>query len=269
MRLIRTITTAAALTVALTTTGCTGPDTTTAPTTAATAASTTATTASPTPSPTDSPTPSPTTSTATAASSSPSTTKSAPAEATTTSSPGTALAALEALEVKGRAPKTGYDRDQFGPAWADTDRNGCDTRNDILQRDLQDISIRPGTRGCLVESGTLDDPFSGGAIDFVRGRGAEVDIDHLVALGDAWAKGARSWDEDTRRDFANDPLNLLAVDAGLNRQKGAADAATWLPPDSSFRCSYVTRQIEVKARYGLWVTQAEHDALARELERCP
>lgn len=181
---------------------------------------------------------------------------------------------LSSLEIRGRAPMTGYDRELFGPDWSDDVRvagghNGCDTRNDILQRDLQDISIRPGTRGCLVESGTLDDPFSGGAIDFVRGRGAEVDIDHLVALGDAWAKGARSWDEDTRRDFANDPLNLLAVDAGLNRQKGAADAATWLPPDNSFRCSYVTRQIEVKARYGLWVTQAEHDALARELERCP
>ena len=181
---------------------------------------------------------------------------------------------LASLEVKGRAPMTGYERELFGPAWSDNVRvagghNGCDTRNDILRRDMSDISVRPGTHGCLIESGTLRDPFSGEAIDFVRGRGAEVDVDHLVALGDAWAKGARSWDEETRRDFANDPLNLLAVDAGLNRQKGAADAASWLPPENSFRCTYVTRQIEVKAAYGLWVTQAEHDALARELARCP
>lgn len=190
--------------------------------------------------------------------------------------PGTSSSAerlLADLEVKGRAPMTGYDRDLFGPDWSDNVRvagghNGCDTRNDMLQRDLRDISLRPGTRDCLVESGTLADPFSGEVIDFVRGRGAEVDIDHLVALGDAWAKGAQSWDEATRRDFANDPANLLAVDAGLNRQKGAADAATWLPPNGSFRCDYVTRQVEVKATYGLWVTRAEHDALSRELARC-
>ena len=182
---------------------------------------------------------------------------------------------LATLEVKGRAPMTGYDRALFGQAWSDDvrvpgGRNGCDTRNDVLRRDLHDTAIRPGTHGCLVESGTLHDPYSGESLDFVRGeRSAEVQIDHVVALADAWQKGAQAWDDDTRRDFANDPLNLLAVDGSLNQQKGAGDAATWLPPNKAFRCHYATRIVEVKATYGLWVTQAEHDALARELMRCP
>lgn len=182
---------------------------------------------------------------------------------------------LDTLEVKGRAPMTGYDRALFGQAWSDDvrvpgGRNGCDTRNDILRRDLHDIVIRPGTHGCLVESGTLLDPYSGETLDFVRGpRSAEIQIDHVVALADAWQKGAQAWDEDTRRDFANDPANLLAVRGDLNQQKGAGDAATWLPPDTSFRCDYVSRIIGVKATYGLWVTEAEQEALSRELRRCP
>lgn len=182
---------------------------------------------------------------------------------------------LATLEVKGRAPMTGYDRALFGQAWSDDvrvpgGRNGCDTRNDVLRRDLHDTVIRPGTHGCLVESGTLLDPYSGEALEFVRGpRSAEIQIDHVVALADAWQKGAQAWDEDTRRDFANDPANLLAVRGDLNQQKGAGDAATWLPPDTSFRCDYVSRIIGVKATYGLWVTEAEQEALSRELMRCP
>ncbi|MDO5670042.1 MAG: HNH endonuclease family protein [Corynebacterium sp.] len=182
---------------------------------------------------------------------------------------------LDSLEVKGRASRSDYDRAEFGQAWSDDvrvdgGRNGCDTRNDILRRDLTDPVIRPGTHGCLVESGTLHDPYSGEILEFVRGeRSAEVQIDHIVALADAWQKGAQAWDEDTRRDFANDPLNLLAVDGSLNQQKGAGDAATWLPPNKAFRCDYATRIVEVKVTYGLWVTAAERDALARELMRCP
>ena len=182
---------------------------------------------------------------------------------------------LATLEVKGRAPMTGYDRALFGQAWSDNvrvpgGRSGCDTRNDVLRRDLHDTVIRPGTHGCLVESGTLLDPYSGETLEFVRGpRSAEIQIDHVVALADAWQKGAQAWDEDTRRDFANDPANLLAVRGDLNQQKGAGDAATWLPPDTSFRCDYVSRIIGVKATYGLWVTEAEQEALSRELMRCP
>lgn len=194
--------------------------------------------------------------------------------------PGVAVSAsdreaLEGLDIRGRAPMTGYDRDLFGSAWADDvsvefGHNGCDTRNDILRRDLTDLQIRPGTRDCLVEKGTLQDPFSAETINFVRGQTTSslVQIDHLVPLADAWQKGAQQWDEQTRKNFANDPDNLLAVKGTLNSQKGASDAATWLPPNQAFRCEYAKSIITVKDRYGIWVTQAESDALAVQLDTC-
>lgn len=184
---------------------------------------------------------------------------------------GTTLAALESLAVKGRAPKTGYDRGEFGPRWADVDHNGCDTRNDMLARDLESVTYRPGTNDCVVHDGVLDDPYTATEIHFLRGQGTseEVQIDHVVALADAWQKGAQQLDAATRAQFGNDPLNLLAVDGPANMQKGAGDAATWLPANRSFRCDYVGRQIAVKARYDLWVTSAEKDAMARVLDTCP
>ena len=179
---------------------------------------------------------------------------------------GTALAQLAGLEEKGRAPKTDYDRDLFG--WRDDmDRNGCDTRNDVLRRDLTAITLKGGTDGCVVQRGTLDSPYSGETIDFDRSD-STVDIDHVVALSDAWQTGAASWAEQTMREFANDPLNLLAVDSGLNRQKGDGDAATWLPPKKDYRCEYVARQIAVKDKYELWVKPAEADAMERVLDGC-
>ena len=191
--------------------------------------------------------------------------------AVTSASRTSALAALAAVEVKGRAPRTGYTRDQFGSGWVDTDRNGCDTRNDILARDLSAETFKAGTRNCVVLTGNLADPYSGRAIGFLRGQGTSeaVQIDHVVALSDAWQKGAQGLDVARRTAFANDPLNLLAVDGPLNMSKGDGDAATWLPPNKGFRCDYVARQIAVKAGYGLWVTQAEHDAMARVLADCP
>lgn len=183
----------------------------------------------------------------------------------------TALALLGTLEVKGRAPRTGYDRDLFGPRWADTDRNGCDTRNDTLRRDLTGVVLKPGTNGCVVLSGSFVEPYSGAHVDFVRGQGTSelVHIDHVVALSDAWQKGAQQWTPQRRLAFANDPLNLLAADGALNQQKGDGDAATWLPPNKAFRCAYVARQVAVKAKYGAWVTAAERDAVARVLSACP
>ncbi|KQB83833.1 HNH endonuclease family protein [Corynebacterium oculi] len=182
---------------------------------------------------------------------------------------------LESLAVKGRAPMTGYSREAFGQAWSDDvevagGHNGCDTRNDILRRDLDSVVLKPGTHECVVASGVLRDPYSGQVMDFVRGAETSraVQIDHVVALADAWVKGAQQWDEATRRNLANDPLNLLAVDGGLNAQKGAGDAATWLPPNVEFRCEYAQRQVAVKQRYGLWVTQAEKDALRGLLSQC-
>ncbi|MCD4527483.1 excalibur calcium-binding domain-containing protein [Nocardioides sp. cx-173] len=181
---------------------------------------------------------------------------------------GTAVAVLATLAVKGRAPMTGYDRDSFGPAWADTDRNGCDTRNDMLARDLTRVVYQQGTRGCVVVSGVLADPYTAATVDYVKGDGFLVDIDHVVALGNAWATGALRWSIRKRAALANDPLNLLPVDAGENRAKSDADAATWLPPSKAFRCDYVARQIAVKAKYELWVTAPEKAAMARVLTAC-
>lgn len=178
---------------------------------------------------------------------------------------------LETLEVKGRAPKTGYDRDQFGQRWADIDRNGCDTRNDILNRDLTDKTYEPGTRDCVVLTGTMISPYTSDLISFQRGEStsSEVQIDHVVALSDAWQKGAQQLSPGDRELFANDPLNLLAVDGRSNAQKGAGDAATWLPSQRSYRCTYVSRQVGVKAKYELWVTAAERDAILGVLSSCP
>jgi hypothetical protein len=183
---------------------------------------------------------------------------------------GSALAQLGTLAVKGRAPMTGYERERFGQAWADVDRNGCDTRNDILRRDLRDLVARPGTRECVIQSGRLTpDPYTGKDIAFERGGASEVDIDHVVALANAWVTGAQYWAEPKRIALANDRANLLAVDSSANRQKGAGDAATWLPARKSYRCAYVARQVAVKAKYDLWVTPAERDAIARVLGDCP
>ena len=185
--------------------------------------------------------------------------------------PGLATAVLETLPVKGRAPKTGYTRDQFGQAWADVDRNGCDTRNDILKRDLTDVVYKPGTRNCVVASGTLVDRYSGEVINFVRGNvsSMEVQIDHVVALSNAWQTGAFKLTADQRKALANDPLNLFAVKGRLNSQKGDGDAATWLPPLKSFRCAYVAQQIAVKTKYSLWVVAPEKAAMVAILAKCP
>jgi hypothetical protein len=185
------------------------------------------------------------------------------------------LETLNSLPIKGRAPKTGYERSLFGErwtddAWVDGGHNGCDTRNDILRRDLVDVVIKPGSNGCAVLSGVLNDPYTGTTVDFQRGPGssAEVQIDHIVALSEAWQTGAQGWDEMKRRNFANDPRNLQATQGWVNQEKGDGDAATWLPPNKAYRCTFVTRIVDVRAAYQMWVTQAERDAIARVLADC-
>ena len=184
----------------------------------------------------------------------------------TQAAPIDALVALNNLEVKGRAAKTGYARSQF-PHWSDPDRNGCDARNDTLKRDLTNITYKAGTRDCKVIAGQLLDPFSGKVITFSATK-VVIDIDHVVALSNAWQTGAAYFDKNKRSQIANDPLNLLAVDSKLNRQKGDGDAATWLPPSKAFRCEYVARQVAVKAKYGLWVTKPEKVAIDKILSTC-
>jgi hypothetical protein len=189
-----------------------------------------------------------------------------PAPAQTSNATGQAVDALSTLAVKGRAPKTGYERTQFGDGWRET--NGCDTRNIILSRDLHDVAANDK---CQVTSGVLNDPYTGKTIKFVRGSSssADVQIDHVVALSDAWQKGAQQLGGEQRENLANDPLELLAVDGPANQQKSDGDAATWLPSNKPFRCQYVARQIAVKKKYELWVTQAEKDAMVRVLTACP
>ncbi|MGH7158097.1 MAG: HNH endonuclease family protein [Candidatus Saccharimonadales bacterium] len=179
-----------------------------------------------------------------------------------------AAEALGSLAVKGRAPKTDYARSQFGKIW---EKAGyCDVRNYILARDLVNVKTVSDS-DCTVLEGDLTDPYTGETIHFVRGpsSSASVQIDHVVALSDAWQKGAQQMELPQRQKFANDPLNLLAVDGPANIKKGDSDAATWLPTNKPYRCRYVARQIAVKQTYNLWVTEAEHDAMTQVLKSCP
>jgi hypothetical protein len=183
---------------------------------------------------------------------------------------GSAEAALETLAVKGRAANDNYERTAFGQAWMDVDRNGCDTRNDILRRDLAGAQFTEGSR-CRVAAGQFHEPYTGAVVTFARGAESSkaVQIDHVVALGDAWQKGAQQLTPQQRQSLANDPLNLVAADGPANQEKSASDAASWLPKNRAFRCHYVARQISVKAAYALWVTQPEKDAMKRVLASCP
>ncbi len=147
-------------------------------------------------------------------------------------------------------------------------RNRCDTRDDILRRDLSRVRL---TGPCTVESGVLTDPYTGRTILFRRGRATSsaVQIDHLVPLGNAWVAGAATMAPALRKELANDPLNLVSVDGPTNEGKGDDDASRWLPPMVGYGCAYVARQIAVKAKYGLSVTGAEQTAMQRVLDECP
>ena len=185
------------------------------------------------------------------------------------------VALLETLPVKGRAPKTGYSRDQFGQAWSDDvdvefGHDGCDTRNNLLASRLTDVVFKEGKKQCVVLSGTLADPYTGKTINFVRGQDTStaVQIDHVVALSDSWQKGAQQLSLQERTNLANDPRNLIPVDGPTNAKKSDSDAASWLPPNKAYRCTYVSKQITVKSVYRLWVTQAEKDAMSAVLSAC-
>lgn len=184
------------------------------------------------------------------------------------SAPGTALAALDTLTVRDFGSNGDYKRALFGEAWDDVDKNGCDTRNDILARDIAGAKI---DSKCLVQTGSFNDPYTGKVIAFDRskGGGGGVDIDHIIPLSLAWKTGASEWDASKRLSFANDPLNLLASDSSENRKKGDKDASQYLPPNTSFHCEYVARQVTVRAKYGTWVTPAEKKAIYTVLQTCP
>ncbi len=186
--------------------------------------------------------------------------------ADTTGTEGTALASVAKLTVKGRASMTGYERSAYGDGWSSTD--GCSTREVILRRDLDVVTVA-WAGDCAVVAGTLRDPYTGTTERLSASSLRTVEIDHVVALGDSWQKGAQQWDPAKRVRFANDPLNLLVTTGSVNAIKGDGDTATWLPPNKSFRCAYVARQVSVKISYGVWVTAAEKDAMTRVLSSCP
>ena len=182
-----------------------------------------------------------------------------------------ALAELDAITVKGKAPMTGYDREGvFGSAWLDTDRNGCDQRNDVLDRDLMAKTYKPDTRDCVVLTGSLGDPYTGTTISFQRGQDTSgaVQIDHIYPLGMAWRQGAQQWTQEQRIAFANDFDNLIAVDGPANGRKGDSGPAAWLPPNRGYRCEYVIDFVEVTAKYDLSLPQPDVDAARRVLEGC-
>jgi len=181
-----------------------------------------------------------------------------------------AIHELGKLAVREWAAHAGYSRKQFLSSgnwnrWG----NGCNVREKILSRDLDEIIY--GDNGCTVMSGILLDPYTGNTIHFTRGvsTSSAVQIDHVVALSNAWATGAQNLDPAARNALANDDLNLLAVDGPANQQKSDSDASQWLPQNKGFRCIYVARQIAVKVKYTLWVTAAERDAMQGVLNSCP
>jgi hypothetical protein len=153
--------------------------------------------------------------------------------------------------------KTGYKRTAFGDAWADVDGNHCDTRNDVLARDLTNV-VR--TDNCNVASGVLQDHYTGKAIDFIRGK-SKVDIDHIVPLSYAFQQGAGDWNAAKRQALANDMDNLLAADASANRTKGDKGPSEWMPSNSSFRCDYGKKFAAVAVKYDLPITQADFNTI--------
>lgn len=177
-----------------------------------------------------------------------------------------AVDVLSELEVKGRAPKTGYSREEFYNGWPTVE--GCNLRQRIIKREFGDTAVLDG---CNVVAGEYDEPYTGEHKVFSKREEISkgVQIDHVVALSDAWQKGAQYKDKDTRYAIATDALNLLAVDSAANEKKSDGDAATWLPSNKKFRCQYVARQVSVKYKYGLWVTEAEKEAISRVLNNCP
>lgn len=179
---------------------------------------------------------------------------------------GAAVRLIEKVPTKGRGPRTGYSREEFGYAWADNAdgiplaRNGCDTRNDMLARDGKDLRYRSGSR-CVLVALTLEDPYTGKTIGWTKSRAAEVQIDHVMPLSYDWQMGAARWSRSKRVQIANDPLNLMPVDGPANSAKGDSGPATWLPPAKGIRCAYAVRFAQVALKYGLPVTAADKDAM--------
>ncbi len=188
--------------------------------------------------------------------------------ATSSAASGTALEALENLPLRTSGPATAYSRAGFGEGWTDVDGNGCDTGNDVLRRDLTAVTLKRGSRSCIVASGRLLDKYAARTAVF-RPETRSVAIDFVVPLADAWAGGASTWTAEQRTAFVNDPANLSAVQTATTAKKRSRDASGWLPSSVAYRCLYAARQIGVKTTYQLSVSAAERSTLRKVLAGCP
>lgn len=169
---------------------------------------------------------------------------------------------------------SGYSRAAFGPVWMDIDDNGCNQRDDVLLRDANLGSAHvQRQRACDhdVLAGRWVDPYSGAQLvftDLKDPRQAQaIQIDHVVPLAEAWVSGASSWSDRRRLRFANDLDGLVASSGPVNASKGAFDPAAWRPKED-FQCSYASRWIQVKHRWGLAVDESESRALVEMLGTC-
>lgn len=180
-----------------------------------------------------------------------------------------AEAAVATLRIVEPLPLDDYDRDFFGPAWQKLEPHPCDTRNEVLETWLTDLTMGENHE-CSVESGSFIDPYTGHYIEFFRGpeTSAEVHIDHVVALADAWRKGASQWSSSAAQAFANDPLNLIPTQGWVNEEKGADDAAEWMPHNEGFWCFFAVQQVLVKDKYDIGVSDAELAELESALGTC-
>lgn len=194
--------------------------------------------------------------------------------ATTVAQPG-----VSGLQVAERASVPGYQRGcgphqacVFGPAWSDDvdvagGHDGCDTRSDQLARQLQQVQIKPGTHGCVVQRGVLHDPYTGITVAYDRSvNGDQVQLDHVYPLAAAWDHGAANWSSGQRRNFANDPDNLIVTLARVNQSKGDRTPGEWMPPQG--QCRYAAAYATVAARYALTVSAADDRALQLALQAC-
>ncbi|WP_280696089.1 HNH endonuclease family protein [Kitasatospora sp. GP82] len=165
--------------------------------------------------------------------------------------------------------KTGYDRDQFGPAWTDNvdgvpfGHNNCSTRDDLLARDGKSVEHKDGS-ACVVTSMTIYDPYTGKKVQWSKQQATKIQIDHVMPLSYDWQMGAAKWDKAKRAQIANDPLNLIPADGSQNASKGDSGPASWLPANETVRCSYAVRFAQVSLKYQLPVTPDDKKAMLRQ-----
>ncbi|GAA0655244.1 HNH endonuclease family protein [Kitasatospora atroaurantiaca] len=180
-----------------------------------------------------------------------------------------ARALIATVRTADAGPKTGYDRDQFGPAWTDNvegvplAHNNCDTRDDLLARDGRSLEHKDGS-SCVVTGMSIYDPYTGKTVQWSKQQASKIQIDHVMPLSYDWQMGAAKWDKAKRVQIANDPLNLIPADGPQNAAKGDSGPAAWLPANEAVRCSYAVRFAQVSLKYQLPVTPADKKAMLRQ-----